>query len=310
MSESQPQDTDEQTDHDSDGGPNAKLAAVSDGLKDQYRAQMLNSIGGISGTIIAAVPTVVFVIANARFGLRRAIVAAVLSAILLTIYRLLRRQPIQQALSGLFGVVVAAVIAARTGQAKGYFLLGIWTSFIYGGALLISVLVRRPLAGVLWEFLDPTPQDGEHEAEGSADPSALASATSATSPAIGPDGGPVGESDGESESAPEPELVPWYRRPPLLRAYTWATAVGAFVFLARGIVQQTLFQHNATGWLAVARIGMGFPPYIAALAFGVWIVRRARVELAESDLASRRIAADADASEPRSGADDATDSGL
>ncbi|SDJ19505.1 Protein of unknown function [Frankineae bacterium MT45] len=282
MSESPHSDTDEQTDHDSAGSQQEKLAAVSEGLKEQYRAQMLNSIGGISGTIVAAVPTVVFVVVNSRLGLRRAVIAAVLSAVLLTGYRLLRRQPIQQALSGLFGVVVAALIAARTGQAKGYFLVGIWTSFIYGGALLISVLVRRPLGGVLWEFLDPTPQDGEVDAESD-------------------DGQPT-------ESTAEVDLVPWYRRPPLLRAYTWATAVAAAVFLARGIVQETLFQHNATGWLAVARIGMGFPPYIAALAFAVWIVRRARVELVEAEVARRR-AAEGDV-ERASGADDAADSGL
>ena len=64
----------------------------------------------------------------------------------------------QQALAGLFGVVVAAVIAARTGQARGYFLLGIWSSFIYAGVFVASMLARRPVVGLLWEFLDPTPR--------------------------------------------------------------------------------------------------------------------------------------------------------
>jgi hypothetical protein len=205
-----------------------------DEIREQYRAQMLASIGGWSGTIIAAVPTVVFVAVNSFAGLRWAVIAAVGAALLLTVYRLARRQSVQQALSGLFGVVVAAAIAARTGHAKGYFLFGIWTSFAYGGAFVVSVLARRPLVGLAWEFLDPTPL---------------------------PDG------------------QPWNKCRPLLRAYDLATILASLIFLARGIVQLALFKQNQTGWLAVARIAMGYPLYIAAVGFGFWIVNRARRKL-------------------------------
>jgi hypothetical protein len=215
-----------------DGGEESPAAANRvDEIREQYRAQLLASIGGWSGTVIAAIPTVVFVAVNAFAGLRPAIFAAVGSAAVLTVYRLVRRQSVQQALSGLFGVVIAAAIAARTGHAKGYFLFGIWTSFAYGGAFVVSIAVRRPLVGLAWEFLDPTPL---------------------------PDG------------------TTWTRCRPLLRAYDLATALAALIFLARGIVQLALFKHNQTGWLAVARIAMGYPLYIAALGFGFWIVSRAR----------------------------------
>ena len=145
--------------------------------------------------------------------------------------------------------MVAALIAARTGQARGFFLLGIWTSFVYAVPFAVSVLVRRPLVGLIWEFLDPTP--------------APAAAESA------------------SESASEPAA--WHRRRPLLLAYTWATLAATAVFLARGIVQLTLYGDNATGWLAFARIAMGYPLFIAAVGFAFLVVTRAR----------RRLAADA-----------------
>jgi hypothetical protein len=207
------------------------------GVREVYRQQLLDSIGGWTGTVIAAVPPVVFVAVNAASTLKWAIAAAVSSAVLLAVYRVVRRQSVQQALTGLLGVVIASAIAARTGQAKGYFLLGIWSSFVYAAAFAASLLVRRPVIGLIWEFLDPTPGDDE---------------------------------------------TPWHRRGVLLYAYALATVAGGLVFLARGVVQLTLFRHDATGWLAVARIAMGYPLYIAAIGFAFWVVRRARHRLGVS----------------------------
>lgn len=203
-----------------------------DSLRETYRTQLRAGIGGWSGTAITALPTVVFVVVNAVASLRSAIYAALATGILLAGYRLVRRQSAQQAIGGLIGVAVAAAIAARTGQARGYFLVGIWTSFAYAVPFAVSVLVRRPLIGLLWEFLDPTP--------------------------------------GVSR---------WYRCRPLLGAYAVATLFGTAVFLARGIVQLVLYGHHATGWLAVAKIAMGYPLYLAAVAGGYWVVRRARLRV-------------------------------
>lgn len=226
-------------------------------LRETYRKQMLDSIGGWSGTVITAIPTVVFVIVNAAADLRRAVLAAVGSGALLAAYRLARRRPVQQALTGLVGVVVAALIAARTGQARGYFLLGIWSSFLYAAAFAGSVVVRRPLVGVAWEFLEPTPR---------------------------PDG------------------RPWHRERLLLRAYVVATLVGTAVFLARGVVQLALFAQNSTGWLAFARIAMGFPLWIAAVGVGFWVVTRARRRLAAAVPApDAPAAASGSAAEPAAG---------
>ena len=58
------------------------------------------------------------------------------------------------ALSGLFGVGVAAFIAYRTGEARGFYLPGLLTSAAFGLAFLVSVVVRRPLAGVIWHGIN------------------------------------------------------------------------------------------------------------------------------------------------------------
>jgi hypothetical protein len=188
--------------------------------------------------LVAGLPAVVFVIVNATAGLRPAIIAAISTGVVLTGYRLIRKQSIQQAVSGLFGVLIAALIAARTGQARGYFLFGIWQSFAYAVPFVLSVLVRRPLVGLLYEFLDPTPGS---------------------------------------------DATPWYRRRGLLVAYTIATAIGAALFLARGFVQLALYGENATGWLAFARIAMGYPLFLIAVGAGWWVVRRGRAQAAPTD---------------------------
>lgn len=221
-------------------------------LRETYRQQLIQSVGGWQGTVIAGIAPIVFVIVNATAGLKPAIISAIGTSLVLTGYRLLRKQSVQQSLSGLLGVVVAAIIAARTGQARGYFLLGIWQSFIYAVPFALSIPFRRPLVGWLWEFLDPTPlRPGEAE-------------------------------------------VPWYRRKGLLGAYMIATLFGTALFLSRGIVQATLYGHNSTGWLAFARIAMGYPLFIVAVGGAYLVVRRARgpilAEVAAAEQAAERTA--------------------
>jgi hypothetical protein len=135
---------------------------ASDELRDKTRQQILDALGGWSGTVVAAIPPLVFVVANAIGGLRSAIIAALASAALLAIYRLIRRESLQQAVMGVASVGLAALIAARTGEARGFFVLGIASAIAYAFVFAGSIVVRRPLVGVLWEFLDPSPlEDGQ-----------------------------------------------------------------------------------------------------------------------------------------------------
>ncbi|HWN29039.1 MAG TPA: DUF3159 domain-containing protein, partial [Actinomycetospora sp.] len=121
---------------------------------------LLDQMGGVSGIVASGVPVVVFVVAQAVAGnLVVSIVAAVASALAVAGWRLVRGEAVQPALSGLLGVAVCAVVAWRTGEAKGFFLLGIWTSLVYGGVFLLSVIVRRPLVGVVWHLVNGEGQD-------------------------------------------------------------------------------------------------------------------------------------------------------
>ena len=52
----------------------ARQGGAPVGVREIYRQQMLDSIGGWSGTVITAIPTVVFVVVNAASTLRWAVV--------------------------------------------------------------------------------------------------------------------------------------------------------------------------------------------------------------------------------------------
>jgi len=114
---------------------------------------MLEQMGGVSGLVASVIPIVVFVLVNAVSGLNPALVAALGSAVAIGLWRLVRREGVQPAVSGAIGVGISAFIAYRLGEAKGFFLYGIWASLVYAGVFAMSLLVRWPLVGVIWHGL-------------------------------------------------------------------------------------------------------------------------------------------------------------
>lgn len=115
---------------------------------------LLQQMGGITGIVASTIPVVVFVLVNVLSSLQPALIAAIAAGVVVFGYRVVRKQPLQPAVSGLLGVGVAAFIAARTGEARGFYLPGLLTSAAFGLAFLVSVLVRWPLAGVVWHGIN------------------------------------------------------------------------------------------------------------------------------------------------------------
>lgn len=120
---------------------------------EEPTATILEQMGGVSGLIYSTVPIVVFVPVNAVWGLRAAIIAALAAAVAILVIRLVRREPVMPAISGVLGVAICVFIAHRTGNAKGYFLFGIWTTLAYAGVFVASIVVRWPIVGVVWNLI-------------------------------------------------------------------------------------------------------------------------------------------------------------
>lgn len=105
-----------------------------------------DALGGTRGVIEATAPGLVFVIVFvATRALVPTLVAASCVALLACAIRLVQRQGVQQALSGLFGVAIGVIFAAATGRGENYFAWGIATNVAMAFVFALSVLCRRGL---------------------------------------------------------------------------------------------------------------------------------------------------------------------
>jgi hypothetical protein len=205
----------------------AKPAAPS-----QAHEKLFAQLGGTKGMVYTAIPITAFVAGNAALGLPLAVGIALAVALALAVWRMARGEPFTAAAGGLFGVAAAGGVAAWTGSAGGFFLIGIWASFAGAVFLMASLLARRPVTGLLWNAL----HGNRH---------------------------------------------PWRSDRPSLLAHYTATATLTALFAARFGVQQWLYENDATGWLALAKVGMGAPLLGLALLVVFWAFRRSTRRLVQ-----------------------------
>ena len=132
--------------------PDTSDEVVEEKTKLDGRA-LLDQMGGISGLIYSSLPVLAFVPVSSLFGLGPAIGAALGVATLILIWRLIRRESLQPAISGFFAVGISALIAWWVGESRGYFAYGIWMSLVYAAVFILSVLIRRPIVGYAWAWL-------------------------------------------------------------------------------------------------------------------------------------------------------------
>lgn len=236
------------------------------------RHMVLDQLGGLRGMVDATVPTIAFIVANGIGGLRAGIWAALGAAVLIFGLRLVRRESVQQAVSGLFAVGVAVAIAAATGQARDFYVPGILRNAALALVLLGSVVLRRPLVGVVAEFLSPS-HLGALAAPGAAFPRRRGRTEGARAVPHRTERDPE---TGRALPDPDPER-PWREDPRLVRAYGWLTVLWAAVFLLRAGVQGYLYlgseDSDATD-LGIVSLLLGVPVTAMEVAVTLWVVAR------------------------------------
>ena len=116
----------------------------------------VDAIGGGRGLLESALPATVFVLVRLvteRLGV--AIAVALATGVVLLGLRLRRGESVQQVGSGLFGLVLAVLVARVTGRGEGFFLPGILTTAGTGVLFVASLLARRPAVGIALAAYDP-----------------------------------------------------------------------------------------------------------------------------------------------------------
>lgn len=118
------------------------------------RIDVLKSAGGIQGIAESIVPGMVFLIAfTISRDLTQSLVAALASAAVFTVVRLVQRRPLTQALAGVVGVGISAWLANTTGKAEDFYLPGFFTNTAYILAMVISIAIKWPVAGLLFGII-------------------------------------------------------------------------------------------------------------------------------------------------------------
>lgn len=114
-------------------------------------SSIIAAMGGTRGLLESTVPGVAFaaIFAFTSDSIYPALWAAVTTGVVILIVALVQRRGVQQTISGFIGIALAAGIVLITGQARDFFLVGLWRNALWLSAHTISLLIRWPLIGLL-----------------------------------------------------------------------------------------------------------------------------------------------------------------
>ena len=117
-------------------------------------ADIWGALGGPRGLVESLLPGVTFLaVYSLTQSLLWSVGAPVVVAIGFILTRLIQRSPIQPALVGFIGIAASATVAILSGRPENNFVLGLWVNGLSLAVLVVSLLVGRPLIGVIAGFL-------------------------------------------------------------------------------------------------------------------------------------------------------------
>lgn len=126
-------------------------------------SDVLAAVGGVRGILEAVLPGLVFLVTftlltalgsqSPQAALVPSLIASGALAVLFVALRVIAKKPVIQAVAGLIGVAISAVLSLNSGDPTDTYVPGFFTSGGYALALLISVIVRWPIVGLIAGFL-------------------------------------------------------------------------------------------------------------------------------------------------------------
>ncbi|MFF1796372.1 DUF3159 domain-containing protein [Kitasatospora sp. NPDC058263] len=128
----------------------SREAASREAASREAADTVMQAFGGVRGMVDMTLPGLVFIV---TYNITHQVPAAAWAALglsgLFVVARLARRETVQHAFSGVFGVAIGAWISMKTGKAENFYLPGLLWSVGYCIGLAVSALVRWPMIGLM-----------------------------------------------------------------------------------------------------------------------------------------------------------------
>lgn len=119
-------------------------------MNHEDRDRIVTALGGKKGLFDSGIPALLFLIV---FNVRDAVADAALVALALSgviaVIRLVKREKLQHAISGILGVLICYLLVRSTGKAEDFYLPGLFINAGYGALYLLTNLAGWPLIGVV-----------------------------------------------------------------------------------------------------------------------------------------------------------------
>ncbi len=119
-------------------------------MQEEERAKVVTALGGKKGIIDSTIPSLIFLLTyNITHNLKVCLYISITTAVLLMIWRLIKRDTLTHSISGFIGIAFCGWFAWKTGEAKDYYAPSLWKNSAFALVYLISILIKWPLIGVL-----------------------------------------------------------------------------------------------------------------------------------------------------------------
>ncbi|WP_040898146.1 DUF3159 domain-containing protein [Streptomyces auratus] len=133
----------------SSAAPGQGAEGAPDG-RQVTEAALFEAFGGVRGMVETVVPGLLFVtIFTINKDLHVSAIAALAVSLVLAAVRLVRKDTVKHAFSGVFGVAFGVVFAMMTGNAKDFYLPGMLYTLGLAVAYLVTTLAGVPLIGLM-----------------------------------------------------------------------------------------------------------------------------------------------------------------
>jgi len=119
-------------------------------MNHEDRDKIIQALGGKKGLFDSGIPSIVFlVVFNLRDDVREAAMVALALSAILGVFRLLRREKLQSAVTGVMGVLICYLLVRSTGKAEDFYLPGLFINAGYGALYLVTNVAGWPIIGLV-----------------------------------------------------------------------------------------------------------------------------------------------------------------